>query len=57
MSFAIIPTRKVSLAELLARQDQERGLTPMRLEVALLLERIQYQIEQQIKAILKAGEL
>lgn len=40
MSFEIMPTRKVSLDEILELQEQERGLTPMPLEVALLLERI-----------------
>jgi hypothetical protein len=40
MSFQLIPPRKVTLDDILAQQDQARGLEPLPLETDLLLSRI-----------------
>lgn len=40
MSFQLNPPRRVSLAELIEQQNQQRGLKPMPLETDLLLKRV-----------------
>jgi len=40
MNFQMNPPRRVSLADLIKQQDQERGLKPMPLETELLLKRV-----------------
>jgi hypothetical protein len=40
MSFELAPTPKIALSEIIAQQNQERGLQPLALEPDLLLSRI-----------------